>query len=240
MLALFRDGKVVADPTEKGRAKIKLPDERHGVLFVFRVFSRMSYALILSVKEPVAARRPLHPAVRLAGAAARAGPPRSDAPAHPAAASRRAPTRLDMIDRDEFSAWLRLLETPGVGRDAARALLARFGSPEAVIAASTAARTGRRAGRRPRARWPQRRRDFEARLAAALAMADGGGDETRDVDRRSAIRAIRAALLESADPPLLLYVRGRIELLQRRRSRSSAAATRRRKASRTRAPSPRT
>ena len=33
--------------------KIKLPDERHGVLFVFRVFSRMSYALILSVKEPV-------------------------------------------------------------------------------------------------------------------------------------------------------------------------------------------
>ena len=55
VLALYRDGKVVVDPTEKGRTKIKLPDERHGVLFVFRVFSRMSYALILSVKEPVAA-----------------------------------------------------------------------------------------------------------------------------------------------------------------------------------------
>jgi LysM repeat protein len=54
VLALYRDGKVVVDPTEKGRTKIKLPDERHGVLFVFRVFSRMSYALILSVKEPVA------------------------------------------------------------------------------------------------------------------------------------------------------------------------------------------
>ena len=53
VLALFRDGKVVVDPTEKGRTKIKLPDERHGVLFVFRVFSRMSYALILSVKDPV-------------------------------------------------------------------------------------------------------------------------------------------------------------------------------------------
>jgi len=53
VLALFRDGKVVNDPTEKGRVKIKLPDERHGVLFVFRVFNRMSYALILSVKEPV-------------------------------------------------------------------------------------------------------------------------------------------------------------------------------------------
>jgi hypothetical protein len=54
VLALYRDGKIVVDPTEKGRTKIKLPDERHGVLFVFRVFSRMSYALILSVKEPVA------------------------------------------------------------------------------------------------------------------------------------------------------------------------------------------
>jgi hypothetical protein len=30
---------------------MKLPDERHGMLFVFRVFDRMSYALILSVKD---------------------------------------------------------------------------------------------------------------------------------------------------------------------------------------------
>ncbi len=55
VLALFRDGKVVVDPTDKGRTKIKLPDERHGILFVFRVFERMSYALILTVKDPVAA-----------------------------------------------------------------------------------------------------------------------------------------------------------------------------------------
>jgi hypothetical protein len=54
VLALYRDGKIVVDPTEKGRTKIKLPDERHGLLFVFRVFDRMSYALILSVKDPVA------------------------------------------------------------------------------------------------------------------------------------------------------------------------------------------
>ncbi len=55
VLALYRDGKVVVDPTETGhrKTKIKLPDERHGVLFVFRVFNRMSYALILSVKDPV-------------------------------------------------------------------------------------------------------------------------------------------------------------------------------------------
>jgi len=55
VLALYRDGKVIVDPTERGRTKIKLPDERHGVLFVFRVFNRMSYALILSVKDPVSA-----------------------------------------------------------------------------------------------------------------------------------------------------------------------------------------
>ena len=54
VLALIHDGKRVVDTTETGRPTIKLPDERHGLLFVFRVFDRMSYALILSVKEPVA------------------------------------------------------------------------------------------------------------------------------------------------------------------------------------------
>ena len=53
VLALWRDGAKVIDKTDASRPTIKLPDERHGVLFVFRVFDRMSYALILSVKEPV-------------------------------------------------------------------------------------------------------------------------------------------------------------------------------------------
>jgi hypothetical protein len=55
VLALYRAGQVVVDETDKDRPKIKLPDERHGLLFVFRVFEHMSYALILSVKEPVSA-----------------------------------------------------------------------------------------------------------------------------------------------------------------------------------------
>ncbi len=55
VLALYRDGQVVVDTTDKTHPKIKLPDERHGLLFVFRVFEHMSYALILSVKEPVSA-----------------------------------------------------------------------------------------------------------------------------------------------------------------------------------------
>lgn len=53
VLALWRDGNVVRDTTASGNPLIKLPDERHGLLFVFRVFDRMSYALILSVKDPV-------------------------------------------------------------------------------------------------------------------------------------------------------------------------------------------
>jgi len=53
VLALWRDGEKIIDKTDPSRPTIKLPDERHGMLFVFRVFDRMAYALILSVKEPV-------------------------------------------------------------------------------------------------------------------------------------------------------------------------------------------
>lgn len=52
VLALWRDGARIADRTDGG-TQIKLPDERHGYLLVFRVFNRMSYALIVSVKQPV-------------------------------------------------------------------------------------------------------------------------------------------------------------------------------------------
>lgn len=53
VLALWRDGAYVTDPTDRSLPTLKLPDERHGLLFVFRVFERMSYALILAVREPV-------------------------------------------------------------------------------------------------------------------------------------------------------------------------------------------
>jgi len=55
VLALWRDGVRTLDRTDPTRPIMKLPDERHGTLFVFRVFDRMSYALILSVKDPVRA-----------------------------------------------------------------------------------------------------------------------------------------------------------------------------------------
>ncbi|HWH72849.1 MAG TPA: LysM domain-containing protein [Methylibium sp.] len=54
VLALWRAGALARDTTVAGPAQaIRLPDERHGTLFVFRVFDKMSYALILDVKDPV-------------------------------------------------------------------------------------------------------------------------------------------------------------------------------------------
>jgi hypothetical protein len=53
VLALWREGNTIRDMTLRDKPLIKLPDERHGLLFVFRTFDRMSYALILSVQDPV-------------------------------------------------------------------------------------------------------------------------------------------------------------------------------------------
>jgi LysM domain len=53
VLALWRAGAKVRDVTDPGKPTIKLPDERHGLLYVFRTFEKMSYALILTVQDPV-------------------------------------------------------------------------------------------------------------------------------------------------------------------------------------------
>lgn len=55
VLALWRTGTVAIDRTTPDKAAMRLPDERHGLLFVFRVFERVSYALILNVQDPVRA-----------------------------------------------------------------------------------------------------------------------------------------------------------------------------------------
>ncbi|HEY0063774.1 MAG TPA: LysM peptidoglycan-binding domain-containing protein [Telluria sp.] len=53
-LQLHTLGKTIPDTTVKGRAKmIKLPDEQNGTLFIFRVFNKVSYGLIMQVTEPV-------------------------------------------------------------------------------------------------------------------------------------------------------------------------------------------
>ena len=53
VLALWRAGRPAVDKTEGHDTSMRLPDERNGLLFVFSVFDRVSYALILSVQDPV-------------------------------------------------------------------------------------------------------------------------------------------------------------------------------------------
>lgn len=53
VFALWRSGKQATDRTGDKAETIRLPDERHGVLFVFDVYDRVSYALIISVQDPV-------------------------------------------------------------------------------------------------------------------------------------------------------------------------------------------
>lgn len=55
VLALWRAGGTTVDRTDPARSTLQLPDEKRGQLFVFRVFERVSYALILNSQDPVAA-----------------------------------------------------------------------------------------------------------------------------------------------------------------------------------------
>ncbi len=121
-----------------------------------------------------------------------------------------------MIARDELAAWLRLLETPGVGRESARRLLAAFGSPQAIFDAPPAAL----------------RQVVSAALATALHKLPPGFDalleatlewlSTAPSDDSPGARAIVTLgdaayppqLLHTADPPLLLYCQGRLDRLQ--------------------------
>lgn len=113
---------------------------------------------------------------------------------------------------DELAAWLRLVGTPGVGRDSVRRLLAAFGSAEAVFAADERA-------------W---RTVVVPAVAAALREPIAGHD--RLVAGVLAWRAAQPArrvmvlgepdypeqLLNTADPPLLLYLEGDTSLLAAR------------------------
>lgn len=59
VLAIYRNGQLIKNPQEKKSgdenipAEIKLPNERIGLLMVFRTFERVSYALIMQASEPV-------------------------------------------------------------------------------------------------------------------------------------------------------------------------------------------
>ena len=117
-----------------------------------------------------------------------------------------------MIDREELGAWLRLVETPEIGLESARRLLAAFGSPQAAVAASTAAR--REVVGADKALALATLPDTLAALldtTIAWLRADASG-ERRVIALGDPLYP--AALLDIADPPLLLYAQGHAGLLQ--------------------------
>jgi DNA processing protein len=118
------------------------------------------------------------------------------------------------MDRDELGAWLSLVETAGIGRTSARKLLAAFGSPQGVIAASAASRV-RVVGAAAAALGvgSDRIQDLAAATLAWLAAADAA--QPRAVIALGDPRYPRD-LLDTPDPPLLLYAQGRAELLNAR------------------------
>lgn len=53
VLAIQKDGESVVDRTDPAKPLLKLPEERNGLLMVFRTFDKVSYALILQITDGV-------------------------------------------------------------------------------------------------------------------------------------------------------------------------------------------
>ena len=113
---------------------------------------------------------------------------------------------------DDFAAWFRLLETPGLGRESARRLLAGCGSPEGVLRAPLAT-LKQLVGAGLAQALMQAPPGHAARLANATRWRTGGSDRHVLVLGDA---EYPAALLQTADPPLLLYVQGRLDRLAAR------------------------
>jgi len=117
-----------------------------------------------------------------------------------------------MLPRDELAGWLRLATTVGVGRASARKLLKALGSPERVLAAgddTLRALCGPDTVHALRANAAVHARQVDATLHWLAAST---GDAPRDIVVLGDPR-YPALLLQTADPPLLLFTLGRVELL---------------------------
>ncbi len=110
----------------------------------------------------------------------------------------------------ELAAWLRLLGTPGVGSDSARKLLAAFGPPAAVFVQERAALHAV-VGPRLALALLTPPDDLDATIETTTHWLAGGSNRhVLSLDDPH----FAPELLQTADPPLLLYVLGQIETLQ--------------------------
>jgi DNA processing protein len=108
----------------------------------------------------------------------------------------------------ELAAWIRLSLVPGLGGQSLRKLLAAFGMPQQVLGAGRAALASIVSA------------EVAARILADLeSAAVGAALEWADAEGNAVLTLADGeypqSLLETPDPPALLYVRGRRELLAR-------------------------
>ena len=116
-----------------------------------------------------------------------------------------------MLSREELAAWLRLGTTPGISRGVARRLLAALGSAERVLAADES--TLRSLVGADAVHLLKRvAEDDQARLATTTHWLGASTSAARDLVVLGDPR-YPPALLQTADPPLLLFTLGRVELL---------------------------
>lgn len=105
-------------------------------------------------------------------------------------------------------AWLRLALAPGIGNASLLRLLTAFGSPEAVLASGRGALAAHLSPAQCDALLAE---PDAARLAAAHAWLDQPGNSLLTLGDAD----YPQTLLEIADPPAVLYCKGRRELLSR-------------------------
>jgi DNA processing protein len=111
--------------------------------------------------------------------------------------------------RTELTAWLRLGETPGIGNEHARRLLAAFATPEAVFEARASALSQVVGGDLARSLLGSPK-GFDALVETTWSwLTDTGADQAPRQILTLGDPAYPAALLAMADPPLMLYVLGR-------------------------------
>lgn len=114
-----------------------------------------------------------------------------------------------MEEKNALAAWLRLTLTPGIGGESQRKLLAAFGLPEQVFAVGRLA-AREIVGSRADALFDSNNQPaIQAAVEAALRWAEAPGQYIVTL----ADTAYPQNLLNIADPPSLLYVRGNPALL---------------------------
>ena len=113
-----------------------------------------------------------------------------------------------MTAPESLAEWLRLTLIPGIGGERQRKLLDAFGLPELIFSVG---RSALRSVVGERAADLLLDTDNKASVAAAMAWSEGPDQHIVTLADSEYPRA----LLEIADPPTVLYVRGRVELLNR-------------------------